>query len=102
MNPSQGLQTALNEIRNTLVQDNSLYQTQIPLVDDYTSSQVYFDDLHKIKPLPPPTGGQGSGFAILYINKRKSKIAYLLAGILTLASSASLAPNSGLKSKVAK
>ena len=40
MNPSQGLQTALNEIRNTLVQDNSLYQTQIPLVDDYTSSQV--------------------------------------------------------------
>ena len=45
MNPSQGLQTALNEIRNTLVQDNSLYQTQIPLVDDYTSSQVYGQSL---------------------------------------------------------
>ena len=45
MNPSQGLQTALNEIRNTLVKDNSLYQTQIPLVDDYTSSQVYGQSL---------------------------------------------------------
>lgn len=45
MNPSQGLQTALNEIRNTLIQDNSLYQTQIPLVDDYTSSQVYGQSL---------------------------------------------------------
>ena len=45
MNPSQGLQTALNEIRNTLVQDNSLYETQIPLVDDYTSSQVYCQSL---------------------------------------------------------
>lgn len=45
MNPSQGLQTALNEIRNTLVQDNSLYQKQIPLVDDYTSSQVYGQSL---------------------------------------------------------
>lgn len=45
MNPSEGLQTALNEIRNTLVQDNSLYQTQIPLVDDYTSSQVYGQSL---------------------------------------------------------
>ena len=45
MNPSQGLQTALNEIRNTLVEDNTLYQTQIPLVDDYTSSQVYGQSL---------------------------------------------------------
>lgn len=45
MNPSEGLQTALNEIRNTLIQDNSLYQTQIPLVDDYTSSQVYGQSL---------------------------------------------------------
>ena len=45
MNPSQGLQTALNEIRNTLIQDNSLYQKQIPLVDDYTSSQVYGQSL---------------------------------------------------------
>ena len=45
MNPSQGLQTALNEIRNTLIHDNSLYQTQIPLVDDYTSSQVYGQSL---------------------------------------------------------
>ena len=45
MNPSQGLQTALNEIRNTLIQDNTLYQTQLPLVDDYTSSQVYGQSL---------------------------------------------------------
>ena len=45
MNPSEGLQVALNEIRNTLVQDNTLYQTQIPLVDDYTSSQVYGQSL---------------------------------------------------------
>lgn len=41
MNPSQGLQTALNEIRNTLIQDNTLYQEQIPVVNEYTSSQVY-------------------------------------------------------------
>lgn len=45
MNPSEGLQTALNEIRNTLIQDNTLYQTQIPLVDHYTSSQVYGQSL---------------------------------------------------------
>lgn len=45
MNASEGLQVALNEIRNTLVQDNTLYQTQIPLVDDYTSSQVYGQSL---------------------------------------------------------
>ncbi len=41
MNPSSGLQTALNEIRNTLIQDNTLYQEQIPVVNEYTSSQVY-------------------------------------------------------------
>ena len=45
MNASEGLQVALNEIRNTLIQDNTLYQTQIPVVDDYTSSQVYGQSL---------------------------------------------------------
>ena len=45
MNPSEGLQTALNEIRETLVQDNSVYQTQIPVVEHYTSSQVYGQSL---------------------------------------------------------
>ena len=45
MNPSEGLQTALNEIRETLVQDNKLYQEQIPLVEHYTSSQVYGQSL---------------------------------------------------------
>lgn len=38
---SQGLQTALNQIRETIVSDNSLYQEQIPVVSDYTSSQAY-------------------------------------------------------------
>ena len=50
MNPSEGLQTALNEIRETLIQDNSLYQEQIPLVNHYNNlgslyplqSMVYF------------------------------------------------------------
>ena len=42
---SDGLQTALNEIRETLVQDNSVYQEQIPLVNHYTSSQVYGQSL---------------------------------------------------------
>lgn len=41
MNLSEGFQTALNEIRETLIQDNKLYQTQIPVVDTLTSSQVY-------------------------------------------------------------
>lgn len=41
MNLSEGFQTALNEIRETLIQDNKLYQTQIPVVDALTSSQVY-------------------------------------------------------------
>lgn len=45
MNPSEGLQTALNEIRETLIQDNELYQTQIPVVEHYTSSQVYGQSL---------------------------------------------------------
>ena len=45
MNASVGLQAALNEIRNTLIQNNTLYQTQIPVVDDYTSSQVYGQSL---------------------------------------------------------
>ena len=45
MNPSDGLQTALNEIRETLIQDNSLYQEQIPVVEHYTSSQVYGQSL---------------------------------------------------------
>ena len=42
---SDGLQTALNEIRETLIQNNSLYQEQIPLVNHYTSSQVYGQSL---------------------------------------------------------
>ena len=45
MNPSEGLQTALNEIRETLVADNDLYQSQIPVVEHYTSSQVYGQSL---------------------------------------------------------
>ena len=45
MNPSEGLQTALNEIRETLVADNKVYQEQIPLVEHYTSSQVYGQSL---------------------------------------------------------
>ena len=45
MNPSEGLQTALNQIREELVQNNSVYQTQIPLVEHYTSSQVYGQSL---------------------------------------------------------
>lgn len=45
MNASEGMQQALNQIRNTLIEENTLYQTQIPLVDDYTSSQVYGQSL---------------------------------------------------------
>lgn len=45
MNPSEGFQTALNEIRTTLIEDNKLYQTQIPVVDYTTSSQVYGQSL---------------------------------------------------------
>lgn len=42
---TDGLSTALNEIRETLVQSNDLYQSQIPLVNHYTSSQVYGQSL---------------------------------------------------------
>lgn len=42
---TDGLQTALNEIRETLIQDNQLYQEQIPVVNHYTSSQVYGQSL---------------------------------------------------------
>ena len=42
---TDGLQTALNEIRETLIQDNTLYQEQIPVVNHYTSSQVYGQSL---------------------------------------------------------
>ena len=42
---TDGLQTALNEIRETLIQDNSLYQEQVPVVNHYTSSQVYGQSL---------------------------------------------------------
>lgn len=45
MNPSEGFQTALNEIRSTLIEDNKLYQTQIPIVEQTTSSQVYGQSL---------------------------------------------------------
>ena len=45
MNPSEGLQTALNQIREELVADNKVYQEQIPLVEHYTSSQVYGQSL---------------------------------------------------------
>lgn len=38
---TEGLQTALNQIRETLVSDNKVYQEQIPVVSDYTSSQAY-------------------------------------------------------------
>ena len=42
---TDGLSTALNEIRETLIQDSTLYQEQIPLVNHYTSSQVYGQSL---------------------------------------------------------
>ena len=45
MYPSDGFQTALNEIRETLISDNKLYQTQLPIVDVTTSSQVYGQSL---------------------------------------------------------
>ena len=45
MNPSESFQTALNEIRSTLIEDNKLYQTQIPVVEQTTSSQVYGQSL---------------------------------------------------------
>ena len=42
---TDGLSTALNEIRETLIQSDTLYQEQIPLVNHYTSSQVYGQSL---------------------------------------------------------
>ena len=42
---TDGLQTALNEIRETLIQSDSLYQEQVPVVNHYTSSQVYGQSL---------------------------------------------------------
>lgn len=42
---TDGLSTALNEIRETLIQSDTLYQDQIPLVNHYTSSQVYGQSL---------------------------------------------------------
>ena len=45
MYPSDGFQTALNEIRETLIQDNKLYQTQLPIVNATTSSQAYGQSL---------------------------------------------------------
>ena len=45
MYPSNGFQTALNEIRETLIQDNKLYQTQVPEIDSTTSSQAYGQSL---------------------------------------------------------
>ena len=38
---NEGLQTALNQIRETLVSDNKVYQEQIPVVSELTSSQAY-------------------------------------------------------------
>lgn len=42
---TDGLSTALNEIRETVIQSNKLYQEQIPVVNHYTSSQVYGQSL---------------------------------------------------------
>ena len=42
---SDGLETALNEIRQTFIDNDVLYQEQIPLVNHYTSSQVYGQSL---------------------------------------------------------
>lgn len=50
MYPSDGFQTALNEIRETLIQDNKLYQTQIPIVNATTSSQAYGQSLLSLPP----------------------------------------------------
>ena len=45
MFPSEGFRTALNEIRETLIQDNKVYQTQLPVVDYTTSSQAFGQSL---------------------------------------------------------
>lgn len=38
---NEGLQESLNQIRETIVSDNKVYQSQIPVVNEYTSSQAY-------------------------------------------------------------
>ena len=38
---NEGLQTALNQIRESIVSDNKVYQEQIPVVSELTSSQAY-------------------------------------------------------------
>lgn len=66
MNVSEGFQTALNEIRETLIQDNKLYQTQLPVVDHVTSSQVYG---HSLLSLPADLRNK-------FINALVDRIAY--------------------------
>ena len=38
---TEGLQTALNQIRETVVSDSKVYQEQVPVVSEYTSSQAF-------------------------------------------------------------
>ena len=66
MNLSEGFQTALNEIRETLIDDNKLYQTQLPIVDYTTSSQVYG---HSLLNLPADLRNK-------FINALVDRIAY--------------------------
>lgn len=66
MNLSEGFQTALNEIRETLIEDNKLYQTQLPIVDYTTSSQVYG---HSLLNLPADLRNK-------FINALVDRIAY--------------------------
>ena len=66
MNLSEGFQTALNEIRETLIEDNKLYQTQLPVVDYTTSSQVYG---HSLLGLPADLRNK-------FINALVDRIAY--------------------------
>ena len=66
MNLSEGFQTVLNEIRETLIEDNKLYQTQLPIVDYTTSSQVYG---HSLLNLPADLRNK-------FINALVDRIAY--------------------------
>lgn len=66
MNLSEGFQTALNEIRETLISDSKLYQTQLPIVDYTTSSQVYG---HSLLSLPADLRNK-------FINALVDRIAY--------------------------
>ena len=66
MNLSEGFQTALNEIRETLIDDNKLYQSQLPIVDYTTSSQVYG---HSLLNLPADLRNK-------FINALVDRIAY--------------------------